>query len=654
METISKLSTGVYNWMKKDDNIMDSIKQLSDNQILNIANDINSLFAETNLSETKPELTLPRLVVVGTQSSGKSSVLNGIMSMDFLPTGKTMTTRCPLDIRLHKLSSSYKEGWVEFGRYNDSDGMWESSGKISIDVPLPKQSQIDEIRDKIKEQQNELAGTGMDISHKPIVINVHSPFVPNLSLIDLPGLTMVAQTDKGQPKDIKEKIERLVTNYIKQKRTIIIAVMQARADMETDLGLALIKKHDNTGKRTIGVLTKPDLMNSEEHVGNYLNNNISKNLMLSYGYYVIRNRSNHEMKTADIVKGFDLEKNYFISHKEYSKQLYKDRIGMKNLTNDLSKILVTSVTEMIPSVMTEISALEDKINKKLNNMGEELPESKEGKISVLNKYVSNFSSKFVDSIDSRGMTLNTGKRIKDTFIEYKGKLLNLRPFNDHNVYNKQYFSNVISSFEGNHMSFLIPPVQVLEACIKDDNLRPIFKLKEPSIECVDDICDTLIELIRNLSKHDEFIQYPQLAKHILTIVVENIITETKKITKQKVIDALSNEESYIWTDSQEFRKILLDSKLEKLDDIKNIVVMLECYYSDIKRIIAHSIPKIIMCNIVEQIKTVMLSYLIQNVVSEDKIHLLKQDEQIEKQRKYYIDLRGRIGSIKKTFSNNLN
>ena len=61
------------------DKVSTSIKQLSDNQILNIANEINSLFSETNLIESKPDISLPRLVVMGSQSSGKSTVLNSIM-----------------------------------------------------------------------------------------------------------------------------------------------------------------------------------------------------------------------------------------------------------------------------------------------------------------------------------------------------------------------------------------------------------------------------------------------------------------------------------------------------------------------------------------------------------------------------------------------
>ncbi len=81
----------------------------------------------------------------------------------------------------------------------------------------------------------------MNISSKELIINIHSPFVPNLSLIDLPGLTMVACVDKGQPEDIKDRIEQLIISYIQDKKTIILAIMQSKNDLETDIGLALTK-----------------------------------------------------------------------------------------------------------------------------------------------------------------------------------------------------------------------------------------------------------------------------------------------------------------------------------------------------------------------------------------------------------------------------
>lgn len=638
------LTSSIYNWFTSD-KLTTTIKQLSENQILNIANEINGLFSETNLIEYKPELTLPRLVVVGTQSSGKSSVLNGIISMPILPMGKNMTTRTPLEIRLHHIKSLIQEGYVEFGDYTQEG--WITEKKINIKLPVPLDCEINEIRDFISQKTNEIAGTGMNINQKPIIINIFSSTVPNLSLVDLPGLTVVACTDKGQPADIKERIEDLVKSYISNKKTIILTVMQARNDLETDIGLGLIKKISN--QKIIGVITKPDLMNPETHVGEYLTNNISKDLMVTYGYYVVKNRSSQELKDSNILKGLELEKEYFTNHNEYRKPIYKDRTGTYNLTNNLSKILVASITELLPSVMTEIIALENKLNQKLDGLGQEIPITKEGKMAFMNKYISSFYYHFTDSIESRGTDMNTGKLIKDTFVNYRNYLLEIKPFNDKKIYNDEYFKNIISSFEGNHMSFHIPPIQILEACMTDIRYKPIMTLKESSLGCVDNICDLLIKLIKEISLLEEFALYPQLSSYLLTILIDEIISKAKNKTKDLVNELLRNENDYIWTENKEFIHVLSQITKNDKHDVNAITNFLETYFFSIKQIITHSVPKIIMSNTVREIEKSMLSFLLQTTVTEDKIHLLKQDEEIEKTRNYYIDLRNRVHVIKKNF-----
>lgn len=654
MHYATNISSNLYNWWNSGDhdNSKGYLSGLSTNQILSVANDINSIFSETTLVENKPELTLPRLVVIGTQSSGKSSVLGNIIGMDILPTGSNMVTRTPLDIRLHKLTTGQKDGWVEFGSYvggvTGVAGGWQTDITIPITVPVPTDTEVTKIRNYISQKTIELAGTGMNISSTPIILKIYSPFVPNLSLTDLPGLTLTACTDKGQPADIKDRIENLVVSYIKQPRTIVIGVMQARTDLEADVGLALIKKHDFDGKRTIGVLTKPDLMNYDTHVGEYLTNSISKNLMLTYGYYVVRNRTSKEVIEMDPIKGAELEKNYFINHPEYKKSIYKDNIGITNLVNNLSKILISSITEMLPSVMSEILGLEMKINQKLDRMGTDLPPTKDGKLSVLNKYTSNFYYKFIDSIESRGNAINSGKQIKDIFVQYRDTLHSITPFNNIKVYNDPYFKEIAASFEGNHMSFHIPPIQVLEACMVDGNYRPIQHLKEVSLNCVDNICETLMDLTRSISLQEEFCQYPPLATHITRVILDEIINPLKAKSKGIIVNAINYEEDYIWTDSVGFSNSLKEITQKNKFDEENIRKLLESYYSSVKKIIAHTVPKIIMSVIVKDIEKTLLAYLIQNIVAEDKIPLLREDEGVEKQRVYYSDIKSKIESVKRS------
>lgn len=647
MHLVNTMNSGVntvYNWLKPG-NLDTTIKQLSDNQTLNIANEINDICSKTDLIEST-QLKLPKIVVVGSQSSGKSSLLNSIISFDILPTNTNLCTRLPIDIRMHQMKDLI-DGYVEFGKHTEEG--WITEKKITIKQPLPLESEIKQIRDFIEEKTVEIAGNLSNISATPLIINIYSPNVPNLSLTDLPGLTQIACVDRGQPEDIKERIESLVTSYVIQENTIILAVMASRSDLETDIGLALIKKHD-TGQRIIGVLTKPDLMNNETHVGDYLLGNVSKNLMLTYGYYVIKNRSCQETKVCDILKGFEIEKEYFSGHPEYKKPLYKDKIGNGNLVTNLNKILVNSIKELLPSVMTEIVGLESKINGKLDKIGQNILDTKEAKLSYMNKYITNFNYKFIDSVESRGTVLNTGKLIKDSFIVYRKELLEIKPFGNNKVYNQEYFQNIMSSFEGNHMSFHIPPIQILEACMKDSKNTPIMTLHKRSIDCVDKVCVLITNLIRNITLEEEFAQYPYLASHIMSSLIDEVISKVKDRTKQRISELLQNENDYIWTDNLEFINELSLISKTNLSDVSSIIKFLESYFSTVKYVVAHSVPKIIMSSAIREIENSMLTYLIHTFVTEEKLGLLKQDEEVEKQRNYYNDMRNRILLVKKDFN----
>ena len=157
-----------------------------DKDILKIGNVLNSIFINRN------DIEIPKLVVVGSQSSGKSSILNSIIGMDILPTGSDMVTRGPLQL---ELIQSQKELKAVFGEY--IEGNWVNLNTINIDQQNPTQEQKAEITTNIKQLTRQYAGDGMNITESPIYLRIYSPFL-DLSLVDLPGLTTVACTDKGQ------------------------------------------------------------------------------------------------------------------------------------------------------------------------------------------------------------------------------------------------------------------------------------------------------------------------------------------------------------------------------------------------------------------------------------------------------------------------
>ena len=146
----------------------------------------------------RQSIELPLIVSVGSQSSGKSSVIESIVGKDFLPRGTGIVTRCPLVLSLKRIHYS-ENSQLEWGEF------LHCKGKRFVD--------FEKIRAEIDDQTDVIAGkNGKCISDKPISLTIYSPNVVDLTLVDLPGITKVPV--HGQPTDVEEQIRRLILAYI--------------------------------------------------------------------------------------------------------------------------------------------------------------------------------------------------------------------------------------------------------------------------------------------------------------------------------------------------------------------------------------------------------------------------------------------------------
>jgi len=197
--------------------------------------EIRSLLQTVGQSET---LTLPSIVVVGSQSSGKSSVLEAIVGHEFLPKGSNMVTRRPIELTL----VNTPDALAEYGEF-PALGL----GKITDFLQIQKT--LTDLNLAVPERDC--------VSDDPIQLRIYSPNVPDLSLIDLPGYIQVAGSD--QPTELKEKIAELCEKYIKSPN-IILAISAADVDLANSTALRASRRVDPRGERTIGVITKMDLV----------------------------------------------------------------------------------------------------------------------------------------------------------------------------------------------------------------------------------------------------------------------------------------------------------------------------------------------------------------------------------------------------------
>ena len=225
------------------------------------------------------QIELPALVVVGDQSSGKSSVLEAVSGVD-LPRGDGIVTRVPIILRLRK-SAEAKPSVIMYTEARPRDRLDGHCASLmpctSAQGSQAKSKTLgegDKLEDCIREVQAKLA-PGLSIEDQPIEVLISGPEQPDLTIIDLPGLIqtrrgvcsncisvgfaiggerdqLLALYAEDQPADIKERVEGLVRKYIANKTAIILAMAPMTADVETSKGIGMAMEVNPDGSRTVG------------------------------------------------------------------------------------------------------------------------------------------------------------------------------------------------------------------------------------------------------------------------------------------------------------------------------------------------------------------------------------------------------------------
>ncbi|TKX24875.1 putative dynamin family protein [Elsinoe australis] len=339
--------------------------------------EIRSLLQTVGQSET---LTLPSIVVIGSQSSGKSSVLEAIVGHEFLPKGSNMVTRRPIELTLvnsPKATSEYGEfPTLGLGKITDFSQIQKTLTDLNLAVP---------------EQQC--------VSDDPIQLRIYSPHVPDLSLIDLPGYIQVVS--EGQPPELKEKISQLCDKYI-QPPNVILAISAADVDLANSTSLRASRRVDPRGERTIGVITKMDLVDAARGASILTDKNYP--LRLGYVGVICRlpptssslfSRGSAPL-TAALTKH---EATYFKSHPEFSSQNLT--VGTPSLRRVLMRTLEASMSASLSTTARHIRTELDEATYEFKVQYNERPLSAE---TYLAESVDAFKHDFRSFAESFGRT----------------------------------------------------------------------------------------------------------------------------------------------------------------------------------------------------------------------------------------------------------
>ncbi|KAF1822621.1 vacuolar sorting protein 1 [Dissoconium aciculare CBS 342.82] len=510
---------------------------VNDPGLITLVNKLQDVF--TTVGVQNP-IDLPQIVVVGSQSSGKSSVLENIVGRDFLPRGTGIVTRRPLVLQLinREAPKNLVEGVAnsEGGDKQANSAEW---GEF-LHVPGEKFYDFNKIRDEIVKETESKTGKNAGISPAPINLRIFSPNVLTLTLVDLPGLTKVPVGD--QPRDIEKQIKDMVLKQISKPNAIILAVTAANTDLANSDGLKLAREVDPEGQRTIGVLTKVDLMDDGTDVVDILAGRI---IPLRLGYVPVVNRGQRDIENKKAIShALEHEKNFFENHKAYrNKSSY---CGTPYLARKLNLILMMHIKQTLPDIKARISGSLAKYTAELQTLGDSILGNP---ANIVLNIITEFSQDFRTVLEGNNAELSSvelsgGARIAFVYHElYSNGIKAVDPF-DHvkDIDIRYYLYNSSGSSPA-----LFVGTMAFELIVK----QQIKRLEEPSLKCVSLIYDELVRILGQLVNKPTFRRYP-LLKEKLHAVVVSFFKKSMEPTNKLVRDLVAMEACYVNTGHPDF------------------------------------------------------------------------------------------------------
>lgn len=539
--------------------------------LIPVVNKLQDIVTSTQLAD----IDLPLLAVVGSQSCGKSSVLENIVGKDFLPRGTGIVTRRPLVLQLinvHKddaLVREYNPADLDDGGYyslssdevNLEEHLRKHTGQQNkptqhpsewgefLHIPNKRFYNFDAIRREIENETARIAGKNKGILRLPINLKIYLDKVLNLTLVDLPGLTKIPIGD--QPTDIEKQTRSLILEYISKPNSIILAVSPANVDLVNSESLKLARQVDPTGKRTVGILSKLDLMDQGTNAVDILKGNVYP---LKLGFIGVVNRSQQDIQeNKPLEESLQAEQQFFLNHAAY--RAMASKCGTRYLTVALNRILMSHIRERLPDIKARLNTLMGQTEQELASYGDfpSLAESAEGRAALLLNLMTKFANSFVNSVD--GTTFDDvsikelcgGARIYYIYNEVFGaQLAAINPTQNLSV---KDIRTAIRNSAGPRPLLFVPELAF------DLLVKPQVKLlEEPARRCVELVYEELMKIVHGIcgsGSSGETNRYPKLQAKLIE-VVSDLLRERLGPTIKYVESLIEIQQAYINTNHPNF------------------------------------------------------------------------------------------------------
>jgi len=438
-------------------------------------------------------IDLPQIVVVGSQSSGKSSVLESLVGKSFLPRGTGIVTRAPLILQMIKYTNEDMKSMLEITD-NKNIKEWACFSHKENTVF----HDFDEVRKEIEKQTDVLAGENKGITHTPIVLKVYTSLY-TLTFVDLPGITKLPVGN--QPADIEEQILQLILKYVGQPNAIILAVVTANTDPATSESLKIAKQWDPEGARTIAVVTKLDIIDkgTKSDKADLL---CGKIIPVKLGIIGVVNRSQkdiNENKTLEETRKNETE--FFRTNYPEICQKHGNRV----LANTLQDILIKHIKITIPTLYKNLQDLKTKLESELQTL--KTPDcEKTFLLELLNdinkSYCETVTGDRKDTSDK--MLMGGAKIVKVIQDNFSKKFMAVNPL--HDLSDKQIENRLLNT-SGIKKSSLVNH-KALEIMIS----KQLENLIEPALSFVDIVREEMFNILDSIDQKllVELERFPEL------------------------------------------------------------------------------------------------------------------------------------------------
>ncbi|KAM6097663.1 interferon-induced GTP-binding protein Mx-like isoform 2-T2 [Chlamydotis macqueenii] len=575
------------------------------------------------------DLALPAIAVIGDQSSGKSSVLEALSGVA-LPRGNGIVTRCPLELKLKRIPAT--QAW---------------KGKISYRCISMELQNASEVERAIREAQDVVAGTKGAISGELISLEIQSPDVPDLTLIDLPGIARVAVGD--QPKDIGEQIKMLLRKTIGCKETLNLVVVPCNVDIATTEALKMAQEVDPSGERTLGILTKPDLVDrgTEESVINIIRNQV---IPLKKGYMIVKCRGQQDIHNKlALASAIQQERKFFETHKHFSILLEERRATIPRLAEKLTNELVKHIIKTLPVLENQIREVLQKTLQDLQKYRRGTPKTESEKLFFLTDLIKVFNQDISQTMRGEeqlfGNEIRLFSKIRREFQTWEAILLECAAKVKKNVpgkvwkYEDQYRGREFPGFTS---------YRTFEDIIKEQ----IIELEEPAIQILNNVTGLVEERFMDLTKR-HFANFHNLSR-AAKVRIEDI-REKQAAEAERRIRIQFKMERIVYCQDDLYMTDFNSVKAENTNKVANgkelslfgcaltqepafvqeMVSHTKAYFNGASKRLSNQIPLIILSSALHDFGDNLQTTMLHLLQEKDKLnHLLEEDGEAAKHRNY--------------------